>query len=52
MIDSIKPIKLSQHVLENLLDRGTSKAEIENAIRTGERLPAKKEDSLQKKLQR
>lgn len=42
MTEIIKPINFSRHVLENLFDRGTSKAEIENAIRTGERLPAKK----------
>lgn len=42
MVEIIKPIKFSRHVLGNLLDRGTSKSEIENAIRTGERLPAKK----------
>lgn len=37
-----KPIKFSQHALENLSDRGTSRVEVENAIKTGERLPAKK----------
>jgi len=37
-----KPIKFSQHALDNITDRGTSKEEIEMAIRTGECLPAKK----------
>ena len=37
-----KPIKFSQHALENLFDRGASEEEAEQAIRTGERLPAQK----------
>ena len=37
-----KPIKFSQHALENLFDRGASKEEAEQAIRTGEQLPAQK----------
>lgn len=37
-----KPIKFSQHSLENLSDRGASREEVDQAIRTGERLPAKK----------
>ena len=37
-----KPIKFSQHALDNITDRGTSKEEIEMTIRTGECFPAKK----------
>ena len=37
-----KPIKFSQHALDNITDRGTSKEEVEMTIRTGECLPAKK----------
>jgi len=37
-----KPIKFSQHALENLFDRGASEEEAEQAIRTGEQLPAQK----------
>jgi len=42
MTEIEKTIKFSRHVLDNMFDRGTSKAEVENAIRAGERLPAKK----------
>lgn len=37
-----KPIKFSQHALDNMADRGASKEEVELSIRTGECLPAKK----------
>lgn len=37
-----KPIKFSQHALDNMTDRGASKEEVETAIRAGERFPAKK----------
>jgi len=37
----MKPIILSQHALDQLNDRGTSKEEVEKAIREGERVPAK-----------
>ncbi len=42
MIEIEKPIKFSQHALDNIFDRGTSREKVEQAIRTGERLPAKK----------
>lgn len=42
MAENEKPIKFSQHALDNISDRGTSRGEVEQAIRTGERLPAKK----------
>lgn len=37
-----KPIKFSQHALDNMADRGASREEVELAIRTGECFPAKK----------
>ena len=37
-----KPIKFSQHALDNMADRGASKEEVELAIRAGECVPAKK----------
>lgn len=37
----MKPIVFSQHALDQLQDRGTSKEEIERAVREGERVPAK-----------
>jgi len=42
MTEIEKPIKFSQHALENLFDRGASREEAEQAIRTGERLHAQK----------
>jgi hypothetical protein len=42
MTEIEKPIKFSQHAHENLFDRGASREEAEQAIRTGERLPAQK----------
>jgi hypothetical protein len=42
MAEIEKPIKFSRHALENLFDRGASREEADQAIRTGERLPAKK----------
>jgi len=42
MTEIEKPIKFSQHALGNLFDRGASREEAEQAIRTGERLPAQK----------
>lgn len=42
MTEIEKPIKFSRHALENMFDRGTSRDEAEQAIRTGERFPAKK----------
>ncbi|MCX8014669.1 MAG: DUF4258 domain-containing protein [candidate division WOR-3 bacterium] len=37
-----KPIIFSQHALDQLHDRGTSQDEVEQAIRQGEEIPAKK----------
>lgn len=37
----MKSIVFSQHALDQLKDRGTSKEEVEKAIREGERIPAK-----------
>jgi hypothetical protein len=37
-----KFIEFSQHALDNMIDRGASKEEVEIAIRTGESSPAKK----------
>lgn len=37
-----KPIRFSRHALDNMRNRGTSKEEVELAIRTGECFPAKK----------
>jgi len=37
-----KLIKFSQHALDNMADRGTSKEDVELAIKTGECFPAKK----------
>lgn len=37
-----KPIKFSQHALDNMADRGASREEVELAIKTGESVPAKK----------
>jgi len=42
MAEIEKPIKFSRHALENLFDRGASREEANQTIRTGERLPAKK----------
>jgi len=42
MTEIEKPIKFSRHALDNMLDRGASMEEAEQAIRTGERLPAQK----------
>ena len=39
---NIKPIEFSQHALDNMMDRGALKEEVELTIRTGESLPAKK----------
>ncbi len=38
----LKPVRFSQHALEQIKDRGTSEEEIERAIREGEISPAKK----------
>ena len=37
----MKPIVFSQHALDSLDDRGASREEVEEAIRTGEQVPAK-----------
>ncbi|MFN3479952.1 MAG: DUF4258 domain-containing protein [Thermodesulfovibrionales bacterium] len=37
-----KPIKFSQHALDNMADRGASREEVELTVRTGECFPAKK----------
>ncbi len=37
----MKPIVFSQHALDNLGDRGATRAEVEEAIRLGEQVPAK-----------
>jgi hypothetical protein len=42
MTEIEKPIKFSQHALDNLFDRGASREETEQTIRTGERFLAKK----------
>jgi len=38
----MKPITFSQHSLEQMTERGASEAEVIEAIRTGERVPAKR----------
>ena len=42
MAEIEKPIKFSRHALDNMFDRGASREEIEQTIRTGEPLPARK----------
>jgi hypothetical protein len=42
MAEIEKPIKFSRHALDNMFDRGASREEVGQTIRTGERLPAKK----------
>jgi len=42
MAEIEKPIKFSRHALDNIIDRGASREEAEQAIRAGERLPAQK----------
>jgi hypothetical protein len=42
MTEIEKTIKFSRHALDNIFDRGASREEVEQAIRTGERLPAQK----------
>ena len=42
MTENEKSIKFSQHALDNMFDRGASREEVEQAIRTGERLHAQK----------
>ena len=37
-----KPVVFSQHALSNLGDRGATQDEVEEAIRLGEQIPAKK----------
>ncbi|MEW6481502.1 MAG: DUF4258 domain-containing protein [bacterium] len=37
-----KPIKFSQHSLDNMVDRGATREEVELAIMNGESFPAKK----------
>ena len=37
----MKPIVYSGHALEQMRDRGATREEVEEAIRTGEELPAK-----------
>lgn len=37
-----KPIKFSQHALDNMIDRGAIEEEVKMAIRSGECFPAKK----------
>jgi len=39
--DALKPIRCSKHVLARLSERGTTVAEIEEAIRVGLREPAR-----------
>lgn len=39
---SKKPIVFSQHALDQLIDRGTSKEEVDKACQEGEQVPAKK----------
>ncbi len=38
----MKPIKFSQHARGQMVERGASKDEVIEAIRTGERVPAKR----------
>ena len=38
----MKKISFSQHALEQIKERGTSRLEVEEAIRNGEQIPAKK----------
>jgi predicted RNA-binding protein with RPS1 domain len=42
-------IVFSQHVMDQMIDRGTSDAEIKLAIRDGEEVPAKKERKAYRK---
>jgi hypothetical protein len=44
MIKIEKPIKFSQHALDNIFDRGISREEVEQAIRTGERSSFEKKE--------
>lgn len=37
-----KPIVFSQHALDNMGDRGATREEVEQAIRFGEQIPAKR----------
>jgi len=41
-LDIEKPIEFSRHALDNMHDRGASTEEVEQAIMSGERAPAKK----------
>lgn len=38
----MKPIQFSKHALEQMAERGAEESEVIEAIRTGERVPAKK----------
>lgn len=38
----VQPIVFSAHALDQMVDRGASKAEVEAAVRQGEEIPAKK----------
>ena len=38
----MKKISFSQHALEQIKERGTSRLEVEEAIRNGEQIPVKK----------
>jgi hypothetical protein len=38
----VKRIEFSRHALDQLTDRGASRTEVEETIRTGEPIPAKK----------
>jgi hypothetical protein len=47
----MKPIHFSQHALDQMTDRGSTRDEVEASIRTGELLPAKgKRNSYRKNL--
>lgn len=37
-----KPVNFSQHALDQLVDRGTTREEVKQAIEQGEEIPAKK----------
>jgi len=39
---AVKPIVFSQHALDNTGDRGATQEEVEETIRLGERVPAKR----------
>jgi hypothetical protein len=41
-----KEIRLSNHAMDQIIDRGTSAEEVKSAIRDGEEIPAKKVEKV------